>query len=104
MAEAIWRFRLSRREFRTRQIILEGYASLPEERPEVYEAFWLLLLGPDFLALEVSQELLGERLLSFLTGKLGQPAAPPRIIVGSHEGEEGAMSQVEWLFSLLGGV
>jgi len=102
MAEETWSFRLSRREFRPRQIILEGYASLSEERPEVDEVFWLLIIGPDFLSLEVSRELLGERLLDFLTAKLGTPVAPPRIIVGSHEGEEGALSQVEWSFPSFG--
>ena len=98
MAEKTWSFRLSRREFRVRQIILEGYASRAEERPEIDEVFWLLIIGPDFLSLEVSRELLGERLLDFFTAKLGSPVGPPRIIVGGHEGEEGALSQVEWRF------
>lgn len=98
MTEETWSFRLSRREFRPRQIILEGYASLSGERPEVDEVFWLLIIGPDFLSLEISRELLGERLLDFFAAKLGTPVAPPRIIVGGHEGEEGALSQVEWSF------
>jgi len=102
MATETWSFRLSRREFRRRQIILEGYASLAEERPEVDEVFWLLMIGPDFLSLEVSRELMGERLLAFLAAKLGNPVGPPRIIVGGHEGEEGALSQVEWHFPASG--
>jgi hypothetical protein len=102
MAKESWSFRLSRRQFRPRQIILEGYASLPEESPEGDEAFWFLILGPNFLFLEASRELLGERLLGYFTVKLGAPVAPPRIIVGSHEGEEGALSQVEWRFPASG--
>jgi hypothetical protein len=98
MTEETWSFRLSRREFRPRQIILEGYASRSGEGPEVDEVFWLLIMGPDFLSLEISREILGERLLDCFTARLGTPVAPPRIIVGSHEGEEGALSQVEWRF------
>ena len=102
MADKTWSFRFSRREFRPRQIILEGYASTSEEPTEVDEIFWLLIVGPDFLTLEVSREFLGERLLDFFTAKLGTPVAPPRIIVGGHEGEEGALTQVEWSFPASG--
>jgi hypothetical protein len=104
MAEERWRFRLARREFRSRQIILEGYASLPEDTPGTDEVFWLLIIGPNFLSLEISRELLGERLLDFFMEKLGPPSTPPRIMVGGHEGEEGALSQVAWDFPASGRV
>ena len=104
MAEEIWKFRLARREFRGKRIILEGYASLAEDNPAGDEVFWLMMVGPDFLSLEISQELLGERLMGFFTERLGPPSTPPRIMVGGHEGEEGALSQVEWHFPASGRV
>jgi hypothetical protein len=97
-----WQFNFSRLNIRARRIIIEGYAFLAENPPEADEIYLLLLLGPDYLSLEVSGGLQGDRLLDFFSKQLGQPAAPPRIIVGSHEGEEGALSQVEWPFPLSG--
>jgi hypothetical protein len=93
-----WQFRIARQETRSRQIILEGYAAVQQAGASLAEVFFLLMLGPDYLSLEVSREILGERLLDYLAGQLGPPAAPPRIIVGGHE-EEGALSFVEWNFS-----
>ena len=104
MAEERWKFRLARREFRGKKIILEGYASLAEHSPTVDEVFWLMMVGSDFLSLEISQELLGEHLLNLFAKKLGPPSTPPRIMVGGQEGEEGALSQVAWDFPMSGRV
>ena len=57
------------------------------------------MAGPDYLSLEVSRDFDGERLLHYLTGILGQPAAPPRVQVGGSQlDEEGALLLVEWHF------
>lgn len=94
-----WKFRLARQEGRSRRLILEGYAYPPYERPYHDELFFYLVLGADYLSLEVSRDFDGDRLLSHLFGLLGEPREPPRIQVGGRQDEEeGALSLVEWRF------
>ena len=94
-----WTFRLARQEGRAKRLILEGYAYPPYERPYHDELFFYLVLGADYLSLEVSRDFDGDRLLSYLCGLLGEPEEPPRIQVGGRQDEEeGALSLVEWHF------
>ncbi|MGD0217134.1 MAG: hypothetical protein ABSC45_06450 [Desulfobaccales bacterium] len=94
-----WQFTILRQEARSRRLILEGQAHPPYERPYYDPLFFYAVAGPDYLSLEVSRDFDGERLLQYLTGLLGQPAAPPRVQVGGSQlDEEGALVLVEWHF------
>lgn len=95
-----WRFGISRQEARSRRLILEGYASPPYERPYYDELFFYMVVGPDYLSLEVSRDFDGERLVAYFYGLLGQPVDQPRIQVGGRQDEEeGALMLVEWRFA-----
>lgn len=70
-----WKFRLTRQEGRSRRLILEGQAYPPYERPYHDELFIYLVLGSDYLSLEVSRDFDGDRLLAYFFGLLGEPRA-----------------------------
>ncbi len=94
-----WQFTVLRQEARSRRLILEGQAHPPYARPYHDPLFFYAVAGPDYLSLEVSRDFDGERLLQYLAGLLGQPAAPPRVQVGGSQlDEEGALLLVEWHF------
>jgi len=94
-----WQFTVLRQEARSRRLILEGQAHPPYARPYHDPLFFFAVSGPDFLSLEVSRDFDGERLLHYLAGLLGPPAAPPRVQVGGSQlDEEGALLLVEWHF------
>jgi len=98
-----WQFTILRQEARSRRLILEGQAHPPYERPYYDPLFFYAVAGPDYLSLEVSRDFDGERLLHYLAGFLGQPAAPPRVqLGGSQLDEEGALLLVEWHFPSVG--
>ena len=94
-----WKFRLAHQEARSRRLILEGSAIPPYERPYYDELFFYMVLGQDYLSLEVSRDFDGERLLAYFCELLGQPHEPPLIQVGGRQDEEeGALFLVEWRF------
>jgi len=94
-----WQFTVLRQEARSRRLILEGQAHPPYARPYHDPLFFFAVFGPDYLSLEVSRDFDGERLLHYLAGLLGPPAAPPRVqLGGSQLDEEGALLLVEWHF------
>ena len=96
---ANWTFRLLHQEARSRRLILEGHAYPPYERPYHDELYFYVVVGPDYLSLEVSRDFDGDRLLEYLYGLLGQTPEPPRIQVGGRQDEEeGALLLVEWRF------
>jgi hypothetical protein len=94
-----WHFTILHQEARSRRLILEGQAHPPYERPYHDPLFIYVVVGPDYLSLEVSRDFDGERLLEYLYGRLGQPDDGPRIQVGGSQiDEEGALLLVEWRF------
>ncbi len=94
-----WQFQLLPQEARSRRLILEGRAHPPYERPYHDPLFFYAVVGPDYLSFEVSRDFDGERLLEYLTGRLGQPVDEPRVQVGGSQiDEEGALLLVEWRF------
>ena len=99
----VWEFRILNREARPRRLILEGHATPPYERPYHDPLFFYVVMGLDYLSLEVSRDFDGERLLAYLFTRLGQPVEPPRIQVGGRQDEEeGALMLVEWRFPTSG--
>jgi hypothetical protein len=98
-----WKFLVLRREARPRRLILEGHVTPPYERPYHDSLFFYVVMGQDYLSLEVSRDFDGERLLEYLSTRLGQPVEPPRIQVGGRQDEEeGALLLVEWRFPASG--
>jgi hypothetical protein len=98
-----WCFRILHREARPRRLILEGHVSPPYTRPYHDALFFYVVMGLDFLSLEVSRDFDGERLLDYLFVQLGPPEEPPRTQVGGRQDEEeGALLLVEWRFSAEG--
>jgi hypothetical protein len=86
----VWKFRILNREARSRRLILEGHVTPPHERPYHDPLFFYVVMGLDYLSLEVSRDFDGERLLEYLFTRLGQPGEPLRIQVGGrHDEEEG---------------
>ena len=78
---------------------MEGHIIPPYPRPYHDPLYFYLVLGPDYLSLEVSRDFDGERLLEYLYTRLGQPVEPPRIQVGGRQDEEeGALQLVEYQF------
>ncbi len=97
--EENWHFTIQRREARSRRLILEGQAHPPYARRYHDPLFFYAVVGPDYLSLEVSRDFDGERLLQYLAGLLGEPAAAPRVQVGGSQlDEEGALLLAEWRF------
>ena len=87
-----WKFDILSQETRSRRLILEGHIIPPYPRPYHDPLFFYLVLGPDYLSLEVSRDFDGERLLEYLFELLGQPDDGPRIQVGGSQiDEEGAL-------------
>lgn len=98
MAEQ-WQFDILRQEARFRRLILEGHIHPPYERPYHDPLFFYLVLGPDYLSLEVSRDFDGDNFLSFLSRLWGPPEEGPRIQVGGRQDEEeGALQVAEWHF------
>jgi hypothetical protein len=96
---ARWTFHIAHQETIHRRLLLEGQVSPPYERNYYDPLVFYLVIGPDFLSLEVSRDFDGERLLEYLFGLLGAPLEPPRTQVGGRQDEEeGALLLVEWLF------
>lgn len=94
-----WKFRILSRDARPRRLILEGHVYPPYERPYYDELFFYVVIGRDYLSLEVSRDFDGERLLDYLITLLGQPLEPPRTQVGGRQDEEeGSLLLVEWRF------
>lgn len=94
-----WKFEILSQETRSRRLILEGHIVPPYPRPYYDPLFFYLVLGPDYLSLEVSRDFDGDKFLAYLAGLWGPPEEGPRIQVGGREDEEeGALQLVEYQF------
>jgi hypothetical protein len=94
-----WKFEILRQETRSRRLIVEGHIIPPYTRPYHDPLFFYLVLGPDYLSLEVSRDFDGDNLLAFLSRLWGPPEEGPRIQVGGRQDEEeGALQLVEYQF------
>jgi hypothetical protein len=97
--EGIWKFEILRQEARSRRLILEGHIIPPYPRPYHDPLFFYLVLGPDYLSLEVSRDFDGDNFLTDLARLWGPPEEGPRIQVGGRQDEEeGALQLVEYHF------
>jgi hypothetical protein len=97
--EGTWKFEILRQEARSQRLILEGHIIPPYPRPYYDPLFFYLVLGPDYLSLEVSRDFDGDKLLAYLARLWGPPEEGPRTQVGGREDEEeGALQLVEYHF------
>jgi hypothetical protein len=94
----VWKFRLTRQETRSRRLILEGAAFPPYPRPYHDELFLYLVMGADYLSLEVSRDFDGERLTEYFIEALGAPEDTRIQVGGRQDEEEGALLLSEWHF------
>jgi len=98
MAET-WKFDILGLEARSRRLIVEGRITPPYARPYHDPLVFYLVLGPDYLSLEVSRDFDGDKFLDYLARLWGPPEEGPRIQVGGRQDEEeGAMQLVEHQF------
>jgi hypothetical protein len=94
-----WKFEILRLENRSRRLIVEGHVTPPYPRPYHDPLVFYLVLGPDYLSLEVSRDFDGDNLLACLNRLWGPPEEGPRVQVGGREDEEeGALQLVEYQF------
>ena len=94
-----WKFEILHQEARSRRLIVEGHISPPYPRPYHDPLVFYLVLGPDYLSLEVSRDFDGDNFLTYLTQLWGPPGEGPRIQVGGRQDEEeGALQLVEYHF------
>jgi hypothetical protein len=97
--EETWKFEIQRQEARSRRLIVEGHVIPPYPRPYHDPLFFYLVLGHDYLSLEVSRDFDGDNFLAFLTRLWGPPEEGPRVQVGGRQDEEeGALQLVEYQF------
>lgn len=97
--EGTWTFEILRQETRSRRLIVEGRISPPYPRPYHDPLVFYLVLGPDYLSLEVSRDFDGDNFLTYLARLWGHPEEGPRIQVGGRQDEEeGALQLVEYHF------
>ncbi len=94
----VWKFRLTRQETRSTRLILEGAASPPYPRPYPDELFLYLVMGANYLSLEVSRDFDGDRLTDHFIEALGPPADTRIQVGGRQDEEEGALLLSEWHF------
>jgi hypothetical protein len=98
MAET-WKFEILHQEARSRRLIVEGHIIPPHPRPYHDPLYFYLVLGPDYLSLEVSRDFDGDNFLAYLARLWGPPEEGPRIQVGGRQDEEeGALQLVEHQF------
>ncbi len=94
-----WKFEILRQESRSRRLIVEGHLIPPYPRPYYDPLFFYLVLGPDYLSLEVGRDFDGDNFLAYLASLWGPPQEGPRIQIGGREDEEeGALQLVEYQF------
>jgi len=94
-----WKFEILDQEVRSQRLILEGHIIPPYPRPYYDPLFFFLVLGPDYLSLEVSRDFDGDKFLAYLARLWGPPEEGPRIQMGGREDEEeGALQLVEYDF------
>ena len=97
--EGTWKFEILRQEARSRRLIVEGHILPSYSRPYHDPLVFYLVLGPDFLSLEISRDFDGDNFLAYLARLWGQPEEGPRIQVGGRQDEEeGALQLVEYHF------
>jgi len=99
LMEETWKFEIDRQEVRSQRLILEGRIIPPYPRPYHDPLVFYLVLGPDYLSLEVSRDFDGDNFLSYLARLWGPPEEGPRIQVGGRQDEEeGALQLIEHQF------
>lgn len=97
--EGTWKFEILGQEARSRRLILEGHIIPPYPRPYHDPLVFYLVLGPDYLSLEVSRDFDGDNFLAYLARLWGPPEEGPRIQVGGRQDdEEGALQLIEHQF------
>jgi hypothetical protein len=79
-------------------LILEGTASPPYPRPYHDDLFLYLVIGADYLSLEMSRDFDGERLTGYFSEGLGAPEETRIQVGGRQDEEEGALLLSEWRF------
>jgi hypothetical protein len=94
-----WQFVILHQETRSRRLIVEGHLIPPYPRPYHDPLYFYLVLGVDYLSLEVSRDFDGDNFLAYLSRLWGPPEEGPRIQVGGRQDEEeGALQLVEFQF------